>query len=141
MPAGGIHDSSSVQLDAVNSPHAPPPLHPTSESMPTVEFSVDKVTISCSADICAKYSAQIEIVPDDQGFHVEVLNTVPKKADARLLEDSVTEIRRAVESILQPRGMGAVVRLRDLYIHDVDCYPRAYGKLTAEALTKALGEN
>lgn len=109
--------------------------------MKSVEFSVDKVTISCSADICAKYSAQVEIVSSDQGFHVEVLNTVPEEAWLPDLEASVTEIRRAVESVLQPRGMGAIVRLRDLYIHDVDCNPRAYGKLTAEALTKALGEN
>ena len=109
--------------------------------MKSVEFSVDRITLTCSADICAKYSAQAEIASSDQGFRVELLNTVPAKAEARLLEASVTEIRRAVESVLQPRGMGAIVRLRDLYIHDVDCNPRAYGKLTAEALTKALGEN
>lgn len=108
--------------------------------MPTIEFSVDKITISCSADICAKYIAQAEIVSGDQGCQVEVLNTVPEKAWLPDLEASVTEIRRAVESVLQPRGMGAIVRLRELYIHDVDCNPRAYGKLTAEALTKALVE-
>lgn len=91
--------------------------------------------------ICAKYGAQAEIVSIEQGVCVEVLSTVPGKAWLPLLEASVTEIRRAVEAVLQPRGVGAIVRLRDLYIHDVDCSPQAYGKLTAEALKKALGEN
>lgn len=91
--------------------------------MQIIEFCVDKVTLTCSADICAKYKAQAEIVASDQGFHVEVLNTVPEGVAAGLLEASITHIRQAVESVLQPRGVGAIVRLRDLYIHDVGLQP------------------
>ena len=88
-----------------------------------------------------KYVAEVEVTPGNLRVVVEVLSTVPDDADPTLVADAADAadaIRRGAESVLHPRGSGAIMRLQGLCIHDVDFAPRKFEQHTAEELSRAI---
>jgi len=59
-------------------------------------------------------------------------------ADAAEIAEAVDAIRRGAESVLLPRGSGAIMRLRDLWIHPVDFSPQKFEQHTAEEFLRAF---
>jgi hypothetical protein len=69
---------------------------------------------------------------------VEVLGVEPPDADPGAVASVGQAIRAGAAKVLQPRALGAVIRVRRLVIHPVDCKPRRFERHTAEAVERLL---
>lgn len=85
-----------------------------------------------------KYVADVQIIPHHGRVDVDVLTTFPDDADAAEIAEAVDAIRRGAESVLLPRGSGAIMRLKDLWIHPVDFSPQKFEQHTAEEFLRAF---
>jgi hypothetical protein len=92
--------------------------------------------ISSGGDHVTIYEADIDFVPG--GVRVEVDGVDPVDADA----DAVSSVREAIRAgaakVLQPRGLGALIRVRRVVVHPVDCKPSRFERHTAEAILRLL---
>jgi hypothetical protein len=86
-----------------------------------------------------KYVAEVEVTLGHLSVVVDVLCTIPGDAAPALVADAANAIRRGAESALHPRGFGAVIRLQELCVHDVDFVPLKFEQCTAEELSRAFG--
>jgi hypothetical protein len=95
-----------------------------------VEYRVSDVCQTASGgSYVVKYHAEVQAAPGDGTAIIEVVSTIP---------EALEFIRRGAESVLQPRGLRARLRLHRLAIHDVDCRPHRYENATAKALAHVL---
>jgi hypothetical protein len=84
------------------------------------------------------YEAEVELVSGE--VQVEVLGVEPKEALPVEVDAARDAIRRGAEQVLQPRGLGAIIRVERLVIHPVDFKSRQFERYTAEALQRLLAE-
>jgi hypothetical protein len=84
------------------------------------------------------YEAEIEIVPG--GVQVEILGVYPEDAFPEGVDAARDAIRRGAERVLQPRGLGAIIRVQRVVIHPVDFKAKKFEQYTVEELTRLLGE-
>jgi hypothetical protein len=107
-----------------------------------MQFRVSEVRQRASGgSTVVKYFAEVDFAPGEGTAIVSVESTIPDDADAELLRQTVDAIRRGAESALRPLGLNAKIGLRELFIHDVDCSPDRFEKVTAEKLAVALAEH
>ncbi|MCA9237989.1 MAG: hypothetical protein KDA44_21095 [Planctomycetales bacterium] len=83
----------------------------------------------------------MEVTASDLRVLVNVLSTVPDDAEPTLVAEVADAIRRGAESALHSRGTGAIIRLRELAIHDVDCSLQKFEEHTAQELKQALEDD
>jgi hypothetical protein len=81
------------------------------------------------------FDADIEF--SDNGVQVEIIRA-DSKADAADVEAARSAIRRGAERVLQPLGMGAIIRVGRLVVHAVDFKPKMFERYTAEELAQVL---
>ncbi len=104
-----------------------------------VKLQVNDVCLSASGgSYIARYHATLAITDGAGETMIEVASTVPKDPDPTLLQATIEHIASGVDSVLQPRNQSAVMTIRDLVIHDVDCKPPRYKSATVSELTRLL---
>ena len=87
----------------------------------TVNIIVHEVHWSTGAfEHYVVFDAEIELRQDSTNVDIVNVEWKPKDAEPRLLETAVARIREGVAAVLQPKGLGANVRLSNLFIHPVD---------------------
>jgi len=100
-----------------------------------LELSVHKVCQTASGGShVTRYEADLEFVPGP--VQIQVGRVDPANASAQSIEMAVTAIRQGAERVLQPRGQGAIIRIKHLVIHPIDFKPRRYEQYTAEELDR-----
>jgi hypothetical protein len=106
-----------------------------------VELRVHKVRqMSSGGSYVAIYEADVEFNHSDPRVEVEILGTHPPDADPADVASAREAIRQGAEWVLQPRGLGAAIRVRRVVIHPVDFKAHRYEMLTSEELLRLLGE-
>ena len=83
------------------------------------------------------FDAEVELVAG--GVNTEVTFTDPPNADVVAVELAREAIRRGAGKFLQPRGLGAIIRVGRLVVHPVDFKSRRFEQHTAEELLRLLG--
>lgn len=71
------------------------------------------------------------------GSGVQVLGSQPSDAPD-FYREAAESIRRGAEQVLNPMGLGAVIRIRRIVLHDVDFKPRKFERFTAEELRRVV---
>jgi hypothetical protein len=61
--------------------------------------------------------------------------------DARTVNITLEHIKLGMNSVLEPRGLGAQVRIDNLLIHPIDWRPERFEQHTRETLEKTLQEH
>jgi len=90
-----------------------------------MELHVRRIVQSASGgDYVTILDAEAEIGTDS--MLVEILNVVPKDAQAGEVEAVREAIRRGAEQVLTPLGKGATIRVQSVVVHPVDCNPRKF---------------
>lgn len=106
-----------------------------------MEFNVaDECLTASGGSFRVNYQCQVKVEPGDGEVEIVVASTLPENPSPELLRGSIEYIRRGAEEVLRTRGLRAVLRIQNLLIHDVDCWPPRYAKPTAEGLKQCLDE-
>jgi hypothetical protein len=82
------------------------------------------------------FEADVDLVVGD--VRVEIAKTDPPDADPRDVELARQAIHRGAMEVLQPRGLGAIIRVRRLVIHLTDFKPWRFARHTAEELHRMV---
>ena len=105
-----------------------------------MEFSVKDQCLSASGgSFQVRYRCKVEIASGDGEAKVVVVSTIPDNACSELLAATIEHLRSGAQEVLRPRGLRGELWFHDLLIHDVDCNPPQYRKVTIEGLKKCLG--
>jgi hypothetical protein len=104
-----------------------------------MELRVHKVAQAASGGSHVTiYEAEIDLAPGS--VEVEILGVHPKDAFPDAVAAAREAIRRGAERVVQPRGLGAVIRVQRVVVHPVDFKPSKFALYTAEELTRVLEE-
>jgi hypothetical protein len=104
-----------------------------------VELRVHKVRqMASGASYVAISEADVELSTANPDIAVEVVSVRPADAQADKVAAARGAIRAGAESVLRPRGLGAVIRVRGLVVHPVDFSPARYEMHTSEELLLLL---
>jgi hypothetical protein len=94
---------------------------------------------SSGGDHVTIYEADIELVAGD--VQVTIVSVDPANAHPDAVNKAKEAIRVGAARVLQPRGFGAIIRVRRLVVHPVDFKPRRFEEHTAEELQRLLPES
>lgn len=78
------------------------------------------------------YEAEVELTHGD--VRVEVTGVSPRDAEPEAVARAAQAIRAGAETVLRPRGLGAIIRVSRLVVHPIDFKPREFERHTAEEL-------
>jgi hypothetical protein len=78
------------------------------------------------------YDADVEFITGRPG--VQVIGTEPQDSLPGSYQDAANSIRRGAEHVLDPLGMGALIRIVRIVLHPVDFKPRKFEQFTTEEL-------
>ena len=105
-----------------------------------MELRVHKVQQAASAGSHVTiYQADVELVLGD--VRVEILGVEPNDTVPSAVEAAREAIRRGAVQVLQPRGLGAVIRVERIVIDPVDFKARQFERCTAEELARLVADN
>jgi hypothetical protein len=93
---------------------------------------------SSGGDHVTIYDADIELVAGNVDVQVVIVGVDPTDADPDAVGSAKEAIRRGAAKVLQPRGIGAIIRVQRLVVHSVDFKPRRFEQHTAEELQRLL---
>ena len=88
------------------------------------------------------YNAMVEL--NDQAGSIEFTEVGIDPADhpdAETINITLEHIKTGMNSVLEPRGLGARVRIHGLLIHPIDWRPERYEQHTRETLERTLQEH
>jgi hypothetical protein len=94
---------------------------------------------SSGGDFVVIYEADIEMTANADVL-VSFAGVYPTDACPDQVQLAKDAIRLGAIRVLQPRGVGAVIRVRRIVINDVDFNPQMFERFTADELQRLLGE-
>jgi hypothetical protein len=102
-----------------------------------MELRVHEVAQAASAGSHVTiYEAEVELVPGE--VRVEVAGVYPCDADPEAIASAADAIRLGAQRVLQPRGLGAIIRVSHLVVHPIDFKPGRFERHTAEELGRLV---
>jgi hypothetical protein len=88
------------------------------------------------------YNASVEL--NDRSGQIEIIEVgffdaeIP---DADMVQKTLEAIKTGMQNVLEPRGLGARVRINGLMVHPIDWQPKYFEQYTRETLEQTLQDH